>query len=660
MAKTYRFSTRITIIFTTITLISLLIVSIAAMSTAKNALVKRTEDFINASLDSYHRNVTSLFNSAEKSAQAIGDEVLLTLNVSRFLSEDAYRVQYMQSLSGAVQLASQINSSRSAFVVIYNADQSLSTIWYSDDNRDSIPDQKTADEFYNYINLPIILREIPDGQSTFWKIQKTPFNVIVVLIPLEKNGKIIGYSGSEVSFNQLQRNLNDASYLNTGKIWFASSDGLPLLTRSTDAISSLMDPPIEAILKSKAGNFIEYKSHLWTHKTLYNGWLIMSSVTMEDVLEGLTRIQWIILATFVSILVVIFAITSSIAKRIADPYTYLAERIKEIGGGDYQNVIGRDYLGRKDEAGILSNAIASMQRQLQDNFDTISTAKSNLEITVHERTKELVDANHQLEELLSEVRETQKQLALSEKMASLSKVLVGLSHNMNTPLGNAITLITYYEEKLIEIIKLLNEKNLAQAHLKSHLEEGLDIAKHIFDNIQTSRSYIEKIIDISRARQTSQPEMILLKNLATAQYLLAIADVDDNEVALNLDFDKNLSIIASPLYLSEILYELLDNALEHGKIQGQTLTITIKAAFNGTTGILTLDFNDDGRGLKNNEYYEIFTPLVTSQLSNRAGLGLSRVYQIVKDEFSGSITASPNNPSGTCFYLKLYCKKNLL
>ncbi len=659
MARTYRFSTRITIIFTTIALMSLLIVSLAAMSIARTTLITRTQDFIQTAMENNHREITSIFSSAEKSARAIADEVLLTINIDRFASDKDYQEQYVKSVEGAVQLAAQINSSRSAYVAILGEGNQLKTIWFQDQNRDSIPDIQPSGALIEYLNLNGLIEEIPPESVSYWKVQKSIPNIITVIIPITKGGKVIGYAGSDISYNQLQRDLNNASYLTTGKLWIANSTGLPLITRTTDNSTSIEAIPTGAIKADADGTFIETSGSLWTYRRLYNGWLIFSNVHLSDVLSGLSRILWIIGITFSVVLLITLIITNSFAKRIAAPYSYLAKRIQAIGEGDYQLNISSGYLLRKDEAGVLSNAIAAMQNQLQENFNTIKNANENLEITVQHRTKELLETNQQLESLLVEIRETQKQLALSEKMASLSKVLVGLSHNMNTPLGNAITLVTYYESRLKEILRSLDERSLGQTELRQHLIDGVDIVKHVYENIQTSRSYIERISDISRARQTSLPEIIHLKNLVTSQYILASAnDIRDN-TQLHVNFDDTLTVIASPLYLSEIIYELIDNAIGHAQMPNEMLSISIEATFDERLGLLTLSVIDDGIGLKPHEYYEIFTPLVTSQLSHRAGLGLSRIYQIVKDEFSGSIIASPHAPRGTCFQIKLFCKTTL-
>jgi two-component system NtrC family sensor kinase len=64
-----------------------------------------------------------------------------------------------------------------------------------------------------------------------------------------------------------------------------------------------------------------------------------------------------------------------------------------------------------------------------------------LENRVVERTKELEDS-------LSELRKTQSELLESQKQAALGAIVVGLAHELNTPIGNAITTASHMKDLL--------------------------------------------------------------------------------------------------------------------------------------------------------------------------------------------------------------------
>jgi signal transduction histidine kinase/HAMP domain-containing protein len=68
-------------------------------------------------------------------------------------------------------------------------------------------------------------------------------------------------------------------------------------------------------------------------------------------------------------------------------------------------------------------------------FEQIYTFNEHLESMVDERTTELQNSNEKLGNTLSELKETQVQVMISERLAGLGSLLAGVAHEINTPIG---------------------------------------------------------------------------------------------------------------------------------------------------------------------------------------------------------------------------------
>ena len=90
-------------------------------------------------------------------------------------------------------------------------------------------------------------------------------------------------------------------------------------------------------------------------------------------------------------------------------------------------------------------ASAIMHRNDQQ---ALEQARHELEHRVEERTVELRQANDTLQSTLEKLKSAQSQLVQAEKLASLGGLVAGVAHEINTPLGVAITATTHLQQKM--------------------------------------------------------------------------------------------------------------------------------------------------------------------------------------------------------------------
>lgn len=112
--------------------------------------------------------------------------------------------------------------------------------------------------------------------------------------------------------------------------------------------------------------------------------------------------------------------------------------------GDWRWLESRESIFRRDSNGSPSEifGITYDITKSKRAEETILDLNANLERRIEERTEELKKSNQDLveavlnlERIMKELRETQNQLLLSEKLAALGQLAAGMTHELNTPLG---------------------------------------------------------------------------------------------------------------------------------------------------------------------------------------------------------------------------------
>ena len=139
--------------------------------------------------------------------------------------------------------------------------------------------------------------------------------------------------------------------------------------------------------------------------------------------------------TFFGVLLVSFGVLLPwmVRRSLASPLKKLQTAAEAYAAGNYsQDLLKanpvREFLPVNDAFLILGQRV---QRQL----DQSKLLNDELERRVRDRTHELTLTNENLEKTVWNLRQTQDYLVQSEKLASLGKLVAGIAHELNTPLG---------------------------------------------------------------------------------------------------------------------------------------------------------------------------------------------------------------------------------
>ncbi len=251
-----------------------------------------------------------------------------------------------------------------------------------------------------------------------------------------------------------------------------------------------------------------------------------------------------------------------------------------------------------------------------------------------------------------QLQDMQQKLAQQEKMASLGRLVAGVSHEINTPLGNIRMSASVISERLREMTA-----NLAQGSLR---RSTLDVL------LEAMR---ESAVVIERATQRADELMSSFKQLAVDQATLRARRFDVSrslqiviesmryslnvaQVEARLQSEDSLVLFGDPGRFEQIFINLVNNAISHGFEGRSGGHIDIVARRRAAD--IEIRFSDDGIGIPGEWLGKIFDPFFTTKFGQGSpGLGLYVVHNIVTGIFNGRIEVESVPGKGTTFTIRV-------
>jgi len=274
--------------------------------------------------------------------------------------------------------------------------------------------------------------------------------------------------------------------------------------------------------------------------------------------------------------------------------------------------------------------------------------QQELEGLVSYRTQEL-------EASLNELQSTQKKLLVSEKMASLGRLVRGVAHEINTPLG---------------VIKMAASSLRDQAEIL-HSNASGDIQQRTGKPLATSFEMIGKNIDrigglVSTFKELAPDENVsAIKEFELATLIdSSLRSLDERLQAVHCRTagDAGLKIVSNSSIVHQVLQEIVENALSHawveasadrGKSEQAQLLISWGVSASNEHSVF-ISVEDNGRGISEVDRAKIFDPFYTLHDSaDTSGLGLHVAYLKVSQQLSGELRCENAVGGGCCFTMTL-------
>jgi signal transduction histidine kinase len=358
------------------------------------------------------------------------------------------------------------------------------------------------------------------------------------------------------------------------------------------------------------------------------------------------------LSTVVTLLLIFFTLqwrmTAPIDKLVWQSENIAAGRLDEPLAWSRADELGRLGQSLEKTRDALKSLIGELKREIEERKRAEATLESHnerLEASVAERTAELSNA-------LTDLKQAQQELVNSEKLASLGRMVAGIAHELNTPIGNALTIGTALKEQLKTLRAAADANQVRKSFLlefAAHSQDGFEIMERsLFRAAELIKNFKQVAADqISEQRREFDLAQTLAEITSTLQPRFKNTGVQLRVVAA-----PGIAMDSYPGMLGQVVSNLVVNALIHAFEGRSGGTVTLEATDQGEQ--VQLVVRDDGNGVPPEHQGKVFDPFFTTRMGRGGtGLGLNIVHNLVTKRFGGSVQLDAEQPHGARFTVML-------
>ena len=286
-------------------------------------------------------------------------------------------------------------------------------------------------------------------------------------------------------------------------------------------------------------------------------------------------------------------------------------------------------------------------------------SKANRKLQMHREMLEskVIARTSELEHSILQLQEMQNQLIETEKMASLGRLVAGVAHEINTPVGIGITATSCTQDDLLALQESFERDKLTKSQMRGYLKSALENNALAASSLNRAGDLIGNFKQAAVEQTSINITHFSLSDLVndlekSFQTQLAKFNVTFNHIQVN-----HTHITSSYGALIQVFSNLIVNSMTHGFANRQSGEITITSSVQDQA--ITLIYRDNGVGMTEQVKAHVFEPFFTTQRSKgNSGLGMHIVFNLITYTLNGQISVESAPNEGVTYTLTLPLNKN--
>jgi signal transduction histidine kinase len=183
------------------------------------------------------------------------------------------------------------------------------------------------------------------------------------------------------------------------------------------------------------------------------------------------------------------------------------------------------------------------------------------------------------------------------------------------------------------------------------IEQSINV---IHDEIKRLNNFVKECLEFSNPSDPSRLTSTDINDIITSSFDLMTPVFQDlsKNIDISLSLQEDLPKIKTNFnQIKQVFLNIIKNSVEAIENKG---TLMVKTSYNPkySKKFLTIEFSDNGKGIKDEISKKIFDPFVTNKVGG-TGLGLAVCKKIICENHNGTIDIQSKEGKGTTVIIKL-------
>ncbi len=231
---------------------------------------------------------------------------------------------------------------------------------------------------------------------------------------------------------------------------------------------------------------------------------------------------------------------------------------------------------------------------------------------------------------LTEVRTLRREVARSQRLASVGRLAAGVAHEIRNPLSSIKGFATYFKQRYPD------------------RPEDQQTADIMIQEVDRLNRVVGQLLEFAKPVPV-KPKPVSLQALLDDSIKLIRDRAAEKNISIQTQNNTRMDEVRiDPDRINQVLLNLYLNAIDSMESGGE---LKVEISYDGQHRNVVIQVSDTGRGISRENLSKIFEPYFTTK-STGTGLGLAIAHNII-EAMGGKITVVSDNEVGTTFTVAL-------